>query len=45
MSQSTSPTQSAWAEGIGIFGGAALLTVGLFQFLEGISAVRRTTSS
>ena len=34
----TSNTGSAWAEGIGIFAGAALLTVGLFQFLEGLAA-------
>jgi hypothetical protein len=31
-------TENAWAEGIGIFAGAALLTVGLFQLLEGIAA-------
>ncbi len=38
MSQSPSHTESAWAEGIGIFAGAALLTVGIFQFLEGVAA-------
>jgi hypothetical protein len=38
---SPSSTERAWAEGIGIFAGAALLTVGLFQFLEGISAVAK----
>ncbi|MFC7495599.1 MULTISPECIES: DUF7144 family membrane protein [unclassified Nocardioides] len=36
MTQST--TGSAWAEGIGIFAGAALVTVGIFQFLEGVAA-------
>lgn len=41
MSQSPSPTQSSWAEGIGIFAGAALLTVGIFQFLEGIAAAAK----
>lgn len=35
---SPSHTESAWAEGIGIFAGAALLTVGIFQFLEGVAA-------
>ncbi|MDF1604534.1 hypothetical protein [Nocardioides sp. YIM 152315] len=35
---SPSTTESAWAEGIGIFAGAALLTVGIFQFLEGVAA-------
>ena len=39
MTQST--TGSAWAEGIGIFAGAALLTVGVFQFLEGIAAAAK----
>ena len=34
-------TESAWAEGIGIFAGAALLTVGLFQFLEGVAAAAK----
>jgi hypothetical protein len=36
-----SKTESAWAEGIGIFAGAALLTVGIFQFLEGIAAAAK----
>ena len=40
MSQPSS-TESAWAEGIGIFAGAALLTVGIFQFLEGVSAAAK----
>jgi hypothetical protein len=38
---SRTSTESTWAEGIGIFAGAALLTVGLFQFLQGISAVAK----
>jgi hypothetical protein len=38
---SASHTESAWAEGIGIFAGAALLTVGIFQFLEGVSAAAK----
>lgn len=36
-----SSTESAWAEGIGIFAGAALLTVGIFQFLEGVAAAAK----
>ena len=40
MSQPSS-TESAWAEGIGIFAGAALLTVGIFQFLEGVAAAAK----
>jgi len=38
---SPSTTGSAWAEGIGIFAGAGLLIVGLFQFLEGVSAAAK----
>jgi hypothetical protein len=38
---SPSNTENAWAEGIGIFAGAALLTVGIFQFLEGVSAAAK----
>lgn len=38
---SPSNSGSAWAEGIGIFAGAALLIVGLFQFLEGVSAAAK----
>ena len=38
---SPSTTGSAWAAGIGIFGGAGLLIVGLFQFLEGVSAAAK----
>ena len=37
----TSRTESAWAEGIGIFAGAALMIVGIFQFLEGVSAAAK----
>ena len=38
---SSSNTENAWAEGIGIFAGAALLTVGIFQFLEGVAAAAK----
>ena len=38
---SPSNTENAWAEGIGIFAGAALLTVGIFQFLEGVAAAAK----
>jgi hypothetical protein len=38
---SSSNTENAWADGIGIFAGAALLTVGIFQFLEGVSAAAK----
>jgi hypothetical protein len=38
---SPSNTENAWAEGLGIFAGAALLTVGIFQFLEGVSAAAK----
>jgi hypothetical protein len=38
---SPSHTENAWAEGIGIFAGAALLTVGIFQFLEGVAAAAK----
>jgi hypothetical protein len=41
MSTSPSHTENAWAGGISIFAGAALLTVGLFQFLEGVSAAAK----
>jgi hypothetical protein len=41
MTQTQAPRNevSPWAEGIGIFAGVVLLTVGIFQLLEGISAV------
>jgi hypothetical protein len=35
----SSPGDRAWAEGIGIFAGVMLATLGLFQFLEGLTAV------
>lgn len=38
---SPSHGESQWAEGIGIFAGAALLTVGIFQFLEGVAAAAK----
>src|ERR1700745_2695264 len=31
--------RNAWAGGVSIFAGAMLLTLGLFQFFEGLSAV------
>src|SRR4051794_29090549 len=31
--------RSAWAGGVSVFAGAMLLTLGLFQFFEGLSAV------
>lgn len=33
-----SHSESAWVDGIAIFGGVALLTLGLFQFFTGLSA-------
>lgn len=41
MSNDPSAASRAWAEGIGIFAGAALLTVGLFQLVEGITAIAK----
>jgi len=38
---SPSNSENAWAEGIGIFAGAALLVVGIFQFLEGVAAAAK----
>ncbi len=38
MSQQTSSGTRMWADGLGIFAGSALLMVGLFQLLQGISA-------
>jgi hypothetical protein len=32
-------TKGAWAYGIGAFGGVVLVMLGLFQFLQGLSAV------
>jgi hypothetical protein len=34
-----SSSRSAWAGGVSVFAGTVLLTVGLFQFFEGLSAV------
>jgi hypothetical protein len=34
------PTRSAWAGGVSLFGGIIMATVGLFQFFEGLSAIR-----
>ena len=33
------PTVSPWAGGVSIFAGVGLLTIGIFQFFEGLSAV------
>ena len=41
MSQQPARAPSLWAEGIATFAGAALLTVGIFQFLEGIAAAAK----
>ncbi|HEU5035972.1 MAG TPA: hypothetical protein VFT70_03125 [Nocardioides sp.] len=41
MVDNTSPGERAWAEGIAIFAGTVLATVGVFQFLEGLSAVAK----
>ena len=38
---SSSNTENAWASGLSIFAGAALLTVGIFQFLEGVAAAAK----
>lgn len=39
MAQHTSVTERAWAEGIAIFAGAMLATLGVLQLLQGLSAV------
>ncbi len=39
MSDGVSPGERAWAEGIAIFAGTILATLGVFQVLEGLSAV------
>jgi hypothetical protein len=36
---SSHPARSAWAGGLSIFAGAVMVTLGLFQFFEGLSAV------
>jgi len=41
MSQQTSPSTRVWAEGFAIFAGTVLATLGVFQFLEGLSAVAK----
>ncbi|TIC89138.1 hypothetical protein E8D34_01145 [Nocardioides sp. GY 10113] len=38
---SHSDTPSSWASGVSIFAGAALLTIGILQVLEGISAIAK----
>lgn len=37
----SSAGERAWASGIGIFAGTMLATLGVFQFLEGLSAVSK----
>jgi hypothetical protein len=39
MVDNTTPTERMWAEGIAIFAGSILATLGVFQILEGLSAV------
>lgn len=41
MAHHTSATERAWAEGIAIFAGAMLTTLGVFQALQGLSAVAK----
>ncbi len=41
MADNTSPGERAWAEGILIFAGTVLATLGVLQFLEGVSAVAK----
>jgi hypothetical protein len=37
--QDQHPARSGWAAGISIFAGAMMVTLGLFQFFEGLTAV------
>lgn len=39
MAGPVSPAERAWAEGIAIFAGAMLATMGVFQALQGLSAI------
>lgn len=41
MAEQISPTERSWAAGIAIFAGAILATLGVFQFLEGLSAAAK----
>ena len=41
MAHPTSSTERAWATGVAIFAGSILATIGVFQFLEGLSAVAK----
>jgi hypothetical protein len=41
MVDNTTPRERAWAEGTGIFAGTILATLGVFQFLEGLSAAAK----
>jgi hypothetical protein len=39
MSSQPSPTKLAWAEGLTVFAAALLITVGIFQALQGLAAI------
>jgi len=39
MSSQPSPTKVAWAEGLTVFAAALLITVGIFQALQGLAAI------
>ena len=41
MVDNTSPGERAWADGITIFAGTVLATLGVLQFLEGLSALAK----
>lgn len=41
MAEPISHRERAWAEGIAIFAGTMLTTLGVFQFLEGLSAAAK----
>ena len=39
MSSQPSPTKLAWAEGLTVFAASLLITVGIFQSLQGLAAI------
>jgi hypothetical protein len=39
MSSQPSPTKLAWAEGLTVFAASLLITVGIFQALQGLAAI------
>ena len=39
MSSQPSPTKMAWSEGLLVFGASLLITVGIFQALQGLAAI------